>query len=215
MPMRPAGTNRRPTSCSSKPSLVRSSKILACNRLTLFKNPCRLTGDMKGLDLVEILKRVARLGFVVGITGRSATGSNVVAVLRGGNDPVFRRLIDDLASRVAKEGAGQDQKAAPAPAARAARRPRPLTKDIVWWLENGDLVLAGKSIVDEIMAVVDGKEQSAVDHPFRVELKKPERGFQPAGIGFVDMAALAPLGRRGQPARFGRRPADRAALGVQ
>ena len=36
-------------------------------------------------------------------------------------------------------------------------------------------------------------QQSAVDHPLRAELLQATDGFQPAAIGFIDMAALAPL----------------------
>jgi prepilin-type processing-associated H-X9-DG protein len=147
----------------------------------------------KGLDLVDVLKRVARGGFVAGLTGRSATGSNAVVVLRGGDDPVFRRLIDSLTAGVSKEGAGDEQKARPAGMAKAARRPRPLFKELVWWVENGELVVAGKSMVDEIMAAVDGKAPSAVDHPVRAALRKADGGFEPVAVGFLDMAALAPL----------------------
>jgi prepilin-type processing-associated H-X9-DG protein len=143
----------------------------------------------KGADLVEALKSIARRGFVMAAARADAAGSKVVVVLRGGDRPEVRRLIESLASATNRDGAIQQ----PAPTDRRARPPQPLTKELVWWVEQGDLVLAGKSVADQIMAVIDRKEPSALDHPFRAELKKPDGEVRPVATGFVDMAALAPF----------------------
>ncbi len=55
------------------------------------------------------------------------------------------------------------------------------------------MILTGNNKVDEILAVIDGKRPSAVNHPLRAELTKPESGFEPVAAGFLDMAALPPL----------------------
>ena len=60
-----------------------------------------------------------------------------------------------------------------------------------WWFEKGDLVVSNKP--DLVMAVLDGKEPTAADHPFRVDLLKVRDGFQPVVAGFVDITALPPM----------------------
>ena len=44
-----------------------------------------------------------------------------------------------------------------------------------------------------MIAVIDGKQKSAVDHPLRAALTRAENGMEPAAYGFVDLAALPPL----------------------
>ena len=58
----------------------------------------------------------------------------------------------------------------------------------VWWPEKNDLVIgaAYPAAADAIIAAIDGKAPSAVDHPIAQELRKPEGTFEPAGVAFVD-----------------------------
>ncbi len=41
--------------------------------------------------------------------------------------------------------------------------------------------------------MIDGKRPSAVDHPIRAALAKPDKDFQSAARGFFDMSVLPPL----------------------
>ena len=87
----------------------------------------------------------------------------------------------------------ENRQAALPPIRKGARTLNPLGKDGTWWFEKGDLILTGNDKVDEILAVIDGKRPSAVNHPMRAELAKPESGFEPVAAGFLDMAGLPPL----------------------
>ena len=60
----------------------------------------------------------------------------------------------------------------------------------VWWPEKNDLVIAAPypPVADAIIAALDGKAPSAVDHPLVQELKKPEGTFEPVSVAFVDTA---------------------------
>jgi hypothetical protein len=66
-----------------------------------------------------------------------------------------------------------------------------------WWSEGDDLVmsLVSPGGPDAIIAALDGREPSAIEHPGRIALLRSRdvRGFQPAGLAFFDMAALPPL----------------------
>ena len=68
---------------------------------------------------------------------------------------------------------------------------------MAWWTEGDDLVvsLVSPSGVDAIVAVLDGREPNAVDHPNRLALTKSADapGFEPVGLAFFDMAALPSL----------------------
>src|SRR5262249_41101213 len=77
--------------------------------------------------------------------------------------------------------------------AKARRAIHSLGKDGVWWLEKGDLILTGKDKADEVLAVLERNQRSALDHPQRTELAKTGNGFERAAIGFLDIAALPPL----------------------
>ena len=112
-------------------------------------------------------------------------------VLRHGDRPEVRRVLEAAAGAGRPDGAVDEAKPASIP--NAGRTLHPLGKDGVWWLENGDLILTGTDKTDEVLAVLDGKQPSAVDHPLRIELAKAENGFEPAAIGFLDIAALPPL----------------------
>ncbi len=128
-------------------------------------------------DVIGGFKLVARQGLAVGVWGKDPEDLHTVAVFRGGGQAELKRLVELVTSR------GQ-----PADAVEKAGRTVHQMNDISWWYENDDLVLTGQP--DAIIAVIDGKEPSAVDHPLRASLLKGEDGFQPAAIGFVDFAGL-------------------------
>ena len=60
-----------------------------------------------------------------------------------------------------------------------------------WWFEKDDFVVTDEP--DTIIAVLDGKEPGAIDHLLRVALLKPEAGFEPVALGFIDFARLPGL----------------------
>ena len=146
---------------------------------------------IKGAEAVDLLKKVAREGFVFAVSGQAPNDSRVVLVLRHGDRPEVRRLLESAASAVGPNG-GNDQ-AKVAPIQKAGRTLYSLGKDGIWWIEKGDLILTGTDRADQVLATIDGKQPSAFDHPLRAELAKAENGFEPAAIGFLDFATLPPL----------------------
>ena len=52
--------------------------------------------------------------------------------------------------------------------------------DQVWWVEKGDADTDGRAKADEILNVIDGRRPSAIDHPLRTELFKPQERFRAA-----------------------------------
>ena len=61
-----------------------------------------------------------------------------------------------------------------------------------WWAEGDDLVLAPPPLanVDTILDAIDGKAPNVASSPLRNELARPEAGFEPALVAFVDFAKL-------------------------
>jgi len=153
--------------------------------------------QIKGAEVVDLLKRIAREGFVIAVWGKVPNESRFVVVLRHGDRPEIRRLLD--AAATAGRPDGGDGEAKPASIPKAGRTLHPLAANGVWWLERGDLVLTTKDKADEVLAVLDGKQGSAVDHPLRAELAKAGNGFEPAAIGFLDIAALPPMPPKAAP----------------
>jgi len=153
--------------------------------------------QIKGAEVVDLLKRIAREGFVFAVSGKVPNDSRVIVVLRHGDRPEVRRLLDAAASAGRPDGGAGGP--GPASIPKAGRTLHPLDKDGVWWLENGNLILTGKDKVDEVLAVLDGKQESAVDHPLRAELARAEKDFEPAAIGFLDIAALPPVPHEAAP----------------
>ena len=66
-----------------------------------------------------------------------------------------------------------------------------MSEETVWWIEKGDLVLSNQA--DAVLAVLDGKEPDASNHPLRTALLKAKDRFQPVALGFLDLTVLPPL----------------------
>jgi prepilin-type processing-associated H-X9-DG protein len=128
-------------------------------------------------DLVGGFKLVARQGLAAGIWGKDPEDRQTVVILRGGGHGELKRMVDLLTMR----GGPADV------VEKAGRTIHPL-RDISWWYEKDDLVLTSQP--DAIIAVLDGKEPNAVEHPLRAALLKGDDGFRPVAIGFVDFAGL-------------------------
>jgi Protein of unknown function (DUF1559) len=151
---------------------------------------------LKGAEVVGMLKNAARHGFVLAASGKSPNDARVVLALRRGDRPEVRRILSMISAIRLGDDPEGSRPAALAPIRAPGRTLNRLDKDFCWWVERGDLILTGTRKIDEILAVVDGKRPSAVNHPLRAELNKVENGFEPAAFGFVDLTALPQLSPR-------------------
>ncbi len=173
---------------------------------------------LSGPEIVTLCKAAAKSGWVFALhVNPSATEFRLTLVLRGAASkelkPISSKLMGWLMGTEAKYkierkeartmvvvppgGAG-----APAGAANSGW---------VWWPEKNDLVVGAPypSGADAIIAALDGKTPSAVDHPVVVELKKPEGTFEPVGVAFFDMAICPDL-----PAAVTTLPREVSKLGI-
>jgi prepilin-type processing-associated H-X9-DG protein len=137
-------------------------------------------------DVIGAFKAVARQGIAVAFWGKDPTDLHPVVVLPGGGRGEVRRLIDlAMANGPAIEEVER------------AGRKMHQQFTTAWWFEKDDFVLTNDP--DAIIAVLDGKEPSAVDHPLRTALVKAEAGFEPVAIGFVDFARLPKMSPESEP----------------
>jgi len=139
-------------------------------------------------EYLNLLKHAARNGLALGVFGKGPDNTHVVIAIRKGNRPEIIRLLETLAA------AGPDQpEQKPAPVQKNGRAVHALGTDMVWWVEQGDLILIDNDSFDKIVGVIDGKQPSAASHLLRAPLIQPKDGFEPAAYGFVDLAALPPV----------------------
>ncbi len=144
---------------------------------------------IKAEETIALAKMVASKGGVIGAWGEAPQTPKVVIVVRGGDQPVIRRVIDQAVEHSRKER-GQAGPA-PAPVQKAGRTIHAASGDMTWWFEKGDLVFSTDP--DTVLAVLDGKAPNAIDHPIRTGLAKSRDGFQPANVGFIDLTAFPPM----------------------
>ncbi len=149
---------------------------------------------IKSAEIIALAKHGFKSGGVVGIWGDAPKDVHVVAVVRGGDRPEVRKVMD-LALAANRRGAAED-----APVQKAGRTIHTASKDMFWWIEKGDLVFSDSP--DVVLSVLDGKTPNAVDHPLRAPLAKGEDGFVPVALGFMDITKLPPM------------PPDAARLGL-
>jgi hypothetical protein len=143
-----------------------------------------------GAEVVGVLKQIARDGFVVGMSRRGPREVRLVAIVRHGDRPAFKRLL--ATADAAGPGDGAGDKPGPLTIEKAGRTFHRLGTRAAWLVENGDLILTDKRNIDEIPAQPSGDQPNPVDQPFKPQMTKAEDGFLPAAVGFIDMAALAP-----------------------
>jgi prepilin-type processing-associated H-X9-DG protein len=142
-------------------------------------------------EIVDVLKQVARDGFVLGVTRIAQDDFRWVAAFRCGDRPVVRRLLE-IAGAPGRPAMGQAM-ADPAVISVGRHTFRRFGAEGVWLVQNGDLVLTKRNNFEEISAVIRGKRPSALEHPLRAALAQADDGIQPAAIGFLDPAAVKPL----------------------
>ena len=142
--------------------------------------------QVKASAVIELVKLAARQGLAVGAWGLDREKPGVVFVFRNADRPEVRRLLEDATA--ANLGRPGSDKANREPVPKAGRTLYRLDAEGVWWFEKGDLVLSNRP--DVVIAVLDGKAPSAVEHPRRVALLKARDGFQPVAVGFLDLNEL-------------------------
>ena len=146
--------------------------------------------QVKGVDAVEIVKRIARNGFVVAVFGKPKERWRYLVALRRCDRPEIRAALQSLAASLRGEG---EENAEVGTIEKAGRTLYRFGSGHFWWIEKGDLILTGESEADEILEVIDGRQPSAIEHPLRAELFKAEGGFDPVAAGFLDSCVLESL----------------------
>jgi prepilin-type processing-associated H-X9-DG protein len=142
--------------------------------------------QVKASTVIELVKHAARQGLAVGSWSMDTEKPGVVFVFRRGERPEVRRLLEDAAAaNLGRRGPAEANRDL---VQKSGRTLHPLDKEGVWWFEKGDLVLSNQP--DVVLAVLDGKASSAVDHPRRVALLKARDDFQPVAAGFLDLNEL-------------------------
>ena len=129
--------------------------------------------QIKGVDAVEIVKRIARNGFVVAIFGKPQERWRYLVVLRQCDRPEIRAGLRSLAASLRGEG---EENAEVGPIEKAGRTLYRLGSGHFWWVEKGDLILTGESEADEILEVIDGRRPSAIEHPAASRVVQGEGG---------------------------------------
>jgi hypothetical protein len=160
--------------------------------LTFFPNR-----KLSGPEIVTLAKKAAKSGWVIALhVDPKAAYNGATIVLRGAAGKEAKSISSRLMGwmmgaekpRIEHKDGGRTLVVMPykatSPAAGAT------ADGWVWWPEKNDLVISTSFTyeADKIIAALDGKAPSAVDHPLVLELKKPEGSFEPVCVGFVDVA---------------------------
>ncbi|WP_337174244.1 DUF1559 domain-containing protein [Paludisphaera sp.] len=126
-----------------------------------------------------LLAHVRDHGLLVAFVGDPAAPSPLL-VVRGAGRP---EVLEALSKAGLPAGEPVDEP-------RAGRKLLADGREGFRWVEGEDLVFVARQGFDAVVAALDGKAPSAVDHPTRSALAKVEGGFKPVAVGFVDLAAL-------------------------
>jgi hypothetical protein len=156
---------------------------------------------LSGAEVVTLIKHLARSGWAMGLNvdlkGGTAAGTENpfcgTLVLRGASNKEMRPLSSRILGLIMgsepkpriERKEGRPLVVVPYGAAGA-----PQDSGWVWWPEKDDLVIAASypSAAESVLAALDGKIPSAADHTIVRELSKPESGFDPVCLAFVDVA---------------------------
>jgi prepilin-type processing-associated H-X9-DG protein len=163
---------------------------MAIQAIDVYQESFPGTFRAKGVDAVEIVKRIARNGFVIAVFGKPQEQWRYLAVLRQCDRPEIRAALQSL---VTSRRGDAEENAEVGSIEKAGRTLHRFGSGYVWWVEKGDLILSGQSEADEILEVINGRRQSAIDHPLRAELFKAEAGFDPVAVGFLDSGVFESL----------------------
>jgi hypothetical protein len=152
---------------------------------------------LSGGEIVTLVKHAARSGWVFALNAdpKSPRGIRATFVLRGGANKENKLLTAKVmgwlmrgAPRPKIETKDGRQLIVVAPPA-AQTQPAPGT-GWAWWAEKDDLVvgLMSPGSAEAIIATLDGKMPSAVEHEHIKELGKRDGTFEPVCFGFADPA---------------------------
>jgi hypothetical protein len=153
---------------------------------------------LSGSELVTLTKHAARSGWVLAVNANPKGPDHIrgTFALRGAANKALRPLTSrfmgwlmgsEMKPAIADK-AGRPVIVVSAKGAEAANSAA--DPGWVWWPEKDDLVVgfAHPTSADAIIAALDGKVPSAVDHPQVHQLAKPEGTFQPVCIAFAETA---------------------------
>src|SRR5262249_36105732 len=132
------------------------------------RTPLALSGPI-GADVVAGVEHILRNGAVLALNHDATPGAKSpfqgVVVLKGAARKDTRALFGRLVWLVM--GKGNKPQAVAKGARKVVVVPTPSGGSWIWWAEKEDLVFApgGEADFDAIVATIDGKRPSAVDHP--------------------------------------------------
>jgi prepilin-type processing-associated H-X9-DG protein len=140
--------------------------------------------------ILESFKTLARNGFVVAAHSKGPVDGRWVVVLRGGKSPEIARLLDPIFQTLNR---GRPNAKPVTKAGRTITFIGTGEGPMASWDEGDDRILSSTKSVDSILAVLDGKEPSALKSPVVTELKQPEGKLHPIAVAFVEMSAFGPI----------------------
>ena len=167
-----------------------------------------------GADVVNLVKYVARHGFVVAINTKptedtdSIDSVNMTLVVKGGSAkeirPISSRILGMMMGGKPRIDRKEGRQLVVVPHQETAGADKSKASDWTWWDENGDLVIATphRTAPDAIIAALDGKTPSATDHPIVQELSKVDGGFDPVSRVFLDVAETPQLKMKNSTTEF-------------
>ncbi len=151
---------------------------------------------LSGAEVVKLLKHAGTYGFVVAINANPKGGESSpvlgTIVLRAGAGKEIRAVTSLLLRRFMGTASYKTEQKGQrtlivVPGAAPASGGAP-TSGWAWWGEQTDLVVAfpAPAGADAIIAAIDGKASTALEHPVIQELTKKEGTFEPVCVAFAD-----------------------------
>jgi hypothetical protein len=141
-----------------------------------------------GPEAVAALKQILRDGFRLGIVRKGSEDAHVIVILRRGDRPELKRLLESIDASRSAEPSDEKSKIAPRDAGWGALHR--LGDEAAWATSGGDLIVARGSHAREHLEAVLGKE-SPPKELSPVAQAREDRAFRPVATGFVDLKMLA------------------------
>jgi hypothetical protein len=157
---------------------------------------------LSGSEIVTLAKSMSKFGWVVAMhTGSKPGEIGTTFVMRNAAikevKPFSSRLVGWMMGsekpRIEHKDGGRNLVAVPF--GKLAAGGDAATGSWAWWPEGNDVVICSSlsSVADRVIAALDGKAPSALDHPLVTTLKTAEGSFEPVCVAFVDTANSANL----------------------
>ncbi len=153
---------------------------------------------LDGKEIIALWKHAAHHGLAMGLHVKAFTGTPsgdsfiFTTVVRGAASKESRGLWSRVMGLTMAGGAPllEKREGRTVVVVPPARPSTPGSKDggRSWWAEKDDVVfsMAYPWGPDSVMAALDGKVPSAVDHPIVKEMFARDGGFEPVGVSFVE-----------------------------